>query len=303
MLCEPKAGCWPWRGPLWALPFMLLLAASVQAQPVTVNQLARHAGDDVTEWSAFVSAPAGAASMGPVPDASWGALQQGGPWGPLAPSGLMSAQQEALRLALAGQWTEVLAVVKDRGVQPDFRDEQGRTLLTLAAQAGDLAAVRGLIAQGADPDRVGARGMTPLGMAAWRGHELIARELLFVGADARQVDARGQTALHLASRMGQVRIMSMLIQAGARADALNRAGLPPLMEAASMGQVSAMVRLTQAGVPLDQTDRHGLNAVHAAALAEQPQAVAWLTAQGVPVQGALTQVLIDTMGRRAVVTR
>lgn len=294
MLCDVK---------VLGLLAALSLATSVQAQPVGASQMARHAGQDTNEWSAFVAAPAGPASAGPVPQSSWTVLQQGGPWGPSAPSGLMPAQQEALRLALAGQWTEVIAVLKDRNVQPDFRDEQGRTLLTLAAQAGDISAVRGLLAQGADPDRTGARGMTPLGMAAWRGHELVVRELLFVDADVHRVDTRGQTPLHLAAQMGQLRVMSMLLKAGARVDAFNQAGLTPMIEAAGMGQVPAMVRLTQAGVPLGQLDQHGLNAVHAAALAEQAQAVAWLTAQGVPVQGAATQVLIDTMGRRAPLTR
>lgn len=303
MLSDVKAVRGPVRLSLVACAASLSLLVPAQAQPVAPNQLARHAGQDTGEWSSFSTPAAAPPSVGPVANASWSSLREGGPWAPSDPTGLMPAEQEAMQLALAGRWPEVVALLKERGVQPDFRDAQGRTLLTLAAHAGDLSAVRGLIAQGADPDRIGSQGKTALGMAAWRGHELVVRELLFVGADARREDARGQTPLHLAAQMGRVRAMSMLIRAGGHVDAFNHAGFTPLIEAASMGQVPAMERLIQAGVPVGQTDRQGLNAVHAAALAEQAPAVAWLTGQGVPVQGVVTQVLIDTMGRRAPVVR
>lgn len=280
---------------LWLMP--------AHAQPVAPNQLSRHAGEDANEWSSFTAPAAAPASMGPVTQASWASLREGGPWAPGDPTGLMPAEREALHLAMVGRWADLLPLLKARGVQPDFRDEQGRTLLTLAAQAGDLSAVRALIAQGADPDRVGLRGKTPLGMAAWRGHELVVRELLFVGADVHRIDASGQTPLHLAAQAGQLRVMSLLIRAGGRVDAFDHAGLTPLIEAARMGQVAAMQGLAQAGVPLTQTDRQGLNAVHAAALADQAAAVAWLTAQGVPVQGPVTQLLVDTLGRREPLSR
>lgn len=293
---------------LWSWPVTVVVSLSAVvtpslAQPVPASQLARQATEDVHEWAAFTETPAGPAASTPLASAAWVSLQQGGPWAPQDPSGLLASQVEALKLALGGRWDQVLTLLKAQSVQPDFHDEQGRTLLTLAAQQGDLAAVRGLLAQGAHPDRPGTQGKTPLGMAAWRGHELVVRELLLVGADVRRVDARGQTPLHLAAQMGRLRVMSMLIQAGAGLGSMDHAGLTPLLAAAGMGQVDAMSRLNQAGVPLTQVDRQGLNAVHAAALAEQRQAVDWLLNQGVPVQGALTQTLIDTMGRRAVVSR
>ncbi len=303
MLSDVKAGS-------WFLMMAGLVCAAVgwpvmpaHAQPVAANQLARQAGEDANEWSSFTAPASSPLAKGPVSDPSWASLREGGPWALNDPSGLMPAEQEVMQLALAGRWADVVALLQQRSVQPDFRDVQGRTLLTLAAQAGDLSAVRALIAQGADPDRIGSQGKTPLGMAAWRGQELVVRELLFVGADVQGVDARGQTPLHLAARMGQVRVMSMLMRAGARADVFDHGGFTPLIEAAAMGQVPAMARLAQAGVPLSQTDRQGLNAVHAAALSEQAGAVAWLTAQGVPVQGPVTQLLIDTMGRREALVR
>jgi len=165
MLSERKFACLVLRAVTWAV-FASAPMATVGAQPVSANQLARHAGQDVHEWSSFVGAPAGVSSGGPSVEASMAVLQSGGPWGAPSPSGLTTAQEQAMGMALAGQWSQLLPLLKDKGVQPDFRDPQGRTLLTLAAQAGDLAAVRGLIAQGADPDRVGAKGLTPRGMDA-----------------------------------------------------------------------------------------------------------------------------------------
>lgn len=289
--------------PLLAVLIHVGALAPAMAQPLPVTQLARHALEDTHDWSAFTAAPASPSSGQPVTAATWATLQQGGPWPPQDPSGLLPAQQQALQWAAAGRWDDVLALIRSQGVQPDFRDEQGRTLLTLAARQGQLSAVRGLLAQGAHPDRIGSQGRTPLGIAAWHGHELVVRELLFVGGDVNRVDARGQTPLHLAAQTAQLRVMALLKKAGADPLAMDAAGLTPLLHAAGMGRIDAMVGLRQWGVPLTQTDRQGLNAVHAAALAEQAQAVNWLLAQGVSVPGPLTQVLIDTMGRRVLVQR
>jgi len=284
--------------PLSFLVVSLTLVSAAVAQIAPLNRVPARSSGDVTEFSDFIGTAPEPTRTGPLPDTAFKPLSQGGPWGQLPRVDLTPDAAQAFQDATAGRWTEVKVLLARGTVAPDARDEQGRTLLTLAAAQGQVAAVRDVLASGAGVDLPGAMGLTPLGAAAWRGHELVVRELLMVGADPNRPGAARQTPLHLAAQAGQVRVMAMLLRAGADVKALNREGLTPLGEAARMGRIDAMARLVEAGVPAGQLDRHGLNAVHVAAVNEQMDAVNWLRARGVPAQGPITLLLIDTIGQR-----
>lgn len=276
----------------------LTLVSAAVAQIAPANRAPGRASSDVSEFSEFIRPAAEPTRTGPLADTEFAALAQGGPWGQPPRANLTPEALQAFEHARAGRWAEVKAVLGRSAVAPDARDEQGHTLLTLAASQGQVAALRDVLASGANPDLAGWRGLTPLAVAAWQGHELVVRELLMVGAAPSLPAAARQTPLHLAAQAGRVRIIGMLLRAGADADAFNREGLTPLGEAARMGRTDAMARLVEAGVPAGQLDRHGLNAVHAAAVTEQADAVAWLRSRGVPVPGPVTQLLVDSMGQR-----
>lgn len=276
----------------------LTLVSAAVAQIAPANRAPGRASGDVSEFSEFIRPAAEPTRTGPLLDSEFASLAQGGPWGQALRANLTPEALQAFEHARAGRWAEVKTLLGQGVVAPDARDEQGHTLLTLAASQGQVAALRDVLASGANPDLAGWRGLTPLAVAAWRGHELVVRELIMVGANPSLPAAARQTPLHLAAQMGQVRVMALLLRAGADANAFNRDGLTPLGEAARMGRTDAMARLVEAGVPVGQLDRHGLNAVHAAALTEQADAVAWLRARGVPVPGPVTQMLIDSIGQR-----
>jgi ankyrin repeat protein len=284
--------------PLSFFVLSLTLVSAAVAQIAPLNRVPARSSADVTEFSDFIGTAPVPARTGPLPDTAFRPLSQGGPWGQLPRVDLTPDAAQALQDATAGRWAEVKALLARGTVAPDARDEQGRSLLSLAAAQGQVAAVRDVLASGAGVDLPGTMGLTPLGAAAWRGHELVVRELLMVGADPNRPGAARQTPLHLAAQTGQVRVMAMLLRAGADTSAMNREGLTPLGEAARMGRTDAMARLLEAGVPVAQPDRHGLNALHAAAVNDQAAAVQWLSARGVPVQGPITQLLVDTLGQR-----
>lgn len=289
--------------PLSFLVVCLMVGACAHAQMAPSNRVPGRASSDISEFAEFIRPAAEPARTGPLLDTDFASVNQGGPWGLQSRANLTPEAHQAFGHALAGRWLDVKTLLAQGAVDPNARDEQGRTLLTLAALQGQVAALRDMLASGAEPDRGGAMGMTPLAAAAWRGHELVVRELLMVGADPSRPAAAHQTPLHLAAQMGQGRVMALLLRAGADVNALNREGLTPLGEAARMGGTDAMAQLVAAGVPAMQTDRHGLNAVHTAAAHEQVGAVNWLRARGVPVQGPITQLLIDTMGQRPTALR
>jgi ankyrin repeat protein len=91
------------------------------------------------------------------------------------------------------------------------------TPLDTAARAGDLAAIRRLVAAGADvnaADRGGTR-WTPLLHAIHHGRRAAANALIEAGADVNRTSPSGLSPLEMAAGNGQLAIVRRLIAAGA----------------------------------------------------------------------------------------
>ena len=76
----------------------------------------------------------------------------------------------------------------DRGLPPNLRNEQGDSLLMLAAYHGHAPLVAALLRAGADPSLANDRGQTPMAGAAYKGFLDVVRALLDGGAP---VDGHG----------------------------------------------------------------------------------------------------------------
>ncbi|MFD3518280.1 ankyrin repeat domain-containing protein [Streptomyces sp. NPDC058657] len=85
-------------------------------------------------------------------------------------------------LARQGE-AEALAAYVDAGVSPDLTNDQGQTLVMLAAYHGHARAVEALLTRGADANRANDRGQTPLAGAVFKGEDDVVRALLAGGAD------------------------------------------------------------------------------------------------------------------------
>jgi hypothetical protein len=103
---------------------------------------------------------------------------------------------QAVDLARAGD-TAALATCLDGGVPVDQANENGDTLLMLAAYHGHEETVRALLSRGADPGLANEKGQTPLAGAVFKKDAGIVRALLDAGADPHE----GQPSAVDAARM------------------------------------------------------------------------------------------------------
>ena len=106
-----------------------------------------------------------------------------------------------------------------------------------AAMAGDAAAVRRHLAEGADIEDRSDDGYTPLHFAAWFGRLEVARLLLGRGADPNSVAANESrvTPLHSAVSARHRDVAGLLLALGASANVVQKGGLTPLHAAAREG--------------------------------------------------------------------
>jgi len=113
-------------------------------------------------------------------------------------------------------------------INPNFKDEKGRTPLHYAAESGNYSMAEKLIGYGADVNSRDVEGLTPLHIACRKGFVNIAELLIEAGADVNAKTLKGQTPLHYAAFYNHFEIAALLIEKGASADARNSFGATPL---------------------------------------------------------------------------
>jgi uncharacterized protein len=121
-----------------------------------------------------------------------------------------------------------------------------------AAQAGDSAQVRSLIAAGANPNELNEAGEGALHLAALNGHLDVVNILLEAGADANLRDANEWTPIFKAAYnheldRGFAPVVKALIDHGGDVNARIFYGITPLMLAAGGGEAAVCEALLDAG--------------------------------------------------------
>lgn len=102
-------------------------------------------------------------------------------------------------LARAGD-TELLAEFLDHGLPVDGQDDDGNTLLMLAAYHDHAETVSMLLGRGADPDTRNGRDQSPIAGALFKGADEVVEVLKGAGAD---LDAGTPSARQAAAMFGQ----------------------------------------------------------------------------------------------------
>jgi ankyrin repeat protein len=125
-------------------------------------------------------------------------------------------------------------------------------------EAGDVAGVQQLLADGAAVDSRARDGATPLITAALSDQPAIAELLIGKGADVMARNSGGFTPLHAAAYSGSAAIATLLLDhKAARDDTANKAGASPLFVAAEMNHPEVVELLIAKGADVGQLESHG----------------------------------------------
>ncbi len=154
--------------------------------------------------------------------------------------------------------------------------------LVAAAERGDGAAARALLAQGADVSVAAGDGMTALHWAAHHGDAALAAALIKAGA---RTDAKsrvgGYTPLHVASRSGSGAVVKALLAAGANVNASTETGAYAMHLAAASGSAEAVSALVAAkGDPNALETQWGQTPLMFAATNNRPETITALLKAG-----------------------
>jgi ankyrin repeat protein len=135
---------------------------------------------------------------------------------------------EILNAVLAGDVAKAAALLKS-GTDCNTKNEEGATLLMLAAGAGNQEMVEMLLKAGAEVDATDARGWTALFKALFnyeqnRGFPDVVSALIEAGADIEHQIAYGTRPLMIAAGYGEARVVDVLLLAGVDIGAMNEGG-------------------------------------------------------------------------------
>ncbi|KAK4464533.1 ankyrin repeat-containing domain protein [Cladorrhinum samala] len=172
---------------------------------------------------------------------------------------LMKEGQAVLSRAVERGHRAVIKVLLVRNeINPDLRDEHGRTLLLRAAQGGRNAVVEPLLRSGkADAESEDENGRTPLSWAAGEGHAAAVKLLLERGAKVESKDKNGRTPLSFAAGDGHGSVVELLLDWNAEAESKDKNDRTPLSWAAGQGHGAAVKLLLERGAKVESKNKNG----------------------------------------------
>lgn len=146
---------------------------------------------------------------------------------------------------------------------------EGMTPFLKAAERGDVAAMKSLLAKGADRTAVTKKKWNAVHFAAAGGHPEALAFLLDAGLPVDNhtgaMEGGWATPLFLAVRGGYEKAVALLLARGANPNATATQGWTSLHLAAAKGYRHIVTRLLKAGAKVEATTDHGRTALHWAA--------------------------------------
>ena len=166
----------------------------------------------------------------------------------------------------AGNATDMITLLIDKGAEVDARDDRGFTPLRFAAGSSNNPEVlRTLIRAGANVNATSRNGGTPLfSAAATNENPEIFTVLINAGATVNVQNLNGSTPLSMAAQFNKnPEIVRVLINAGAKLDTRYGSGNTPLMGSAGYGgsDPGVLTVLINAGAEVNARNNQGRTAL------------------------------------------
>lgn len=170
---------------------------------------------------------------------------------------MSSAFATAAALINAGDVRSLERSLSAKLVSPDERDENGQTLLMIAAQCGQLPIVEELIRHGADVHLEDLDNWSALLNACKEGYTDIVAELVLHNADLEHRDMGGWTALMWACYKGHTETAKFLLEQGAFPNVHDLNHMSCLIWAAGRGHHDIVAELLSYGAKVNAGDKYG----------------------------------------------
>jgi formylglycine-generating enzyme required for sulfatase activity len=154
------------------------------------------------------------------------------------------------------------------GTDINAEDAQGCTALHLAAEAGELGAVRLLLEAGAQPNRRSSAGKTPADAAADGKHDQVAALIRQAGG-LTSAELERIEAVCAAAKLGDLGRIETLVNEGADINAPTDDGATPLHYAVYGGHRAVAEWLIERGANVNRADVGGYRPLHVAVLQSQ----------------------------------
>ena len=181
--------------------------------------------------------------------------------------------QDIFRYAEAGDIDSLKSLLAVNPRLLESRDDNGKTVLSIAVQKGHAGLVKYLIARGADVNTHNNYGTTPLHYASYYGQREIVRLLIEKKAQLDSHSEYVSTPLFFAVTKGHADVARILIEAGAGVDIADRQNKTPLHAAAQGGHVECVRLLLDAGADRTVITESGETILHSACIGGKQEIV------------------------------
>lgn len=166
----------------------------------------------------------------------------------------VSKSSAVLALATKSNFTKIVQLLVEAGVDINWQDQTGETALHMAARFGhpDCAKIllEGTKDQKADPELTeNTFSWTPLHVAAVDGHLSIVELLITAGSDIDKFDASGWTAKEHAALRGHLSIAQRLAEVESKPSALKPNGRSSPLRSSSPSLVASSVDASRSQIP------------------------------------------------------
>lgn len=150
--------------------------------------------------------------------------------------------------------TDAIKDLKKDNMLVNHKGNFNCTALYIAAQSGNLKAVRYLIENGANLNQVNKLGETPLWVAARNGHLEIVQYLLQNKANVDYTNGLNETPLYIAIGRGNFDVVQCLLKHGANVGLAKKflLGLPSPTNKEQAKKIIALVKLYDQTLPLEE---------------------------------------------------